>query len=83
VELMDAISGDQCNPRPVGGTPLSPDLVRASPAVFDHIHMRKLESLPYNKTAFPTPGWRNWQTQRTQNPPTFGSWGFDSPSRHQ
>ena len=28
------------------------------------------------------PGWRNWQTQRTQNPPTFGSWGFDSPSRH-
>jgi hypothetical protein len=19
----------------------------------------------------------------TQNPPTFGSWGFDSPSRHQ
>jgi hypothetical protein len=29
-----------------------------------------------------TPGWRNWQTQRTQNPPTFGSWGFDSPSRH-
>jgi hypothetical protein len=21
-------------------------------------------------------------TQRTQNPPTFGSWGFDSPSRH-
>src|SRR5882672_3497812 len=28
-------------------------------------------------------GWRNWQTQRTQNPPTFGSWGFDSPSRHQ
>src|SRR5882724_6233759 len=28
------------------------------------------------------PGWRNWQTQRTQNPPTFGSWGFDPPSRH-
>ena len=21
-------------------------------------------------------------TQRTQNPPTFGSWGFNSPSRH-
>jgi hypothetical protein len=20
---------------------------------------------------------------RSQNPPTFGSWGFDSPSRHQ
>ena len=31
----------------------------------------------------PAPGWRNWQTQRTQNPPTFGSWGFDPPSRHQ
>src|SRR3954454_23178564 len=32
---------------------------------------------------FPKPGWRNWQTQRTQNPPGFGPWGFDSPSRHQ
>jgi hypothetical protein len=31
----------------------------------------------------PAPGWRNWQTQRTQNPPGFGPWGFDSPSRHQ
>src|SRR5205807_6997228 len=30
-----------------------------------------------------TPGWRNWQTQRTQNPPDFGPWGFDPPSRHQ
>ena len=29
------------------------------------------------------PGWRNWQTQRTQNPPDFGPWGFDPPSRHQ
>ena len=29
------------------------------------------------------PGWRNWQTQRTQNPPIARSWGFDSPSRHQ
>src|SRR5580698_5661587 len=29
------------------------------------------------------PGWRNWQTQRTQNPPGFGPWGFKSPSRHQ
>ena len=28
------------------------------------------------------PGWRNWQTQRTQNPPGFGPWGFDPPSRH-
>ena len=33
--------------------------------------------------AFLRPGWRNWQTQRTQNPPGFGPWGFDSPSRHQ
>ena len=31
----------------------------------------------------PQPGWRNWQTQRTQNPPGFGPWGFDPPSRHQ
>src|SRR5437660_2209177 len=30
-----------------------------------------------------SPGWRNWQTQRTQNPPGFGPWGFNSPSRHQ
>jgi hypothetical protein len=29
-----------------------------------------------------TPGWRNWQTQRTQNPPIARSWGFDPPSRH-
>ncbi len=35
------------------------------------------------REAFLQPGWRNWQTQRTQNPPTFGSWGFDPPSRHQ
>ena len=26
--------------------------------------------------------WLYGDTQRTQNPPTFGSWGFDSPSRH-
>ncbi len=30
----------------------------------------------------PRPGWWNWQTQRTQNPPTARSWGFDPPSRH-
>ncbi len=30
----------------------------------------------------PEPGWRNWQTQRTQNPPRATSWGFDPPSRH-
>jgi hypothetical protein len=28
------------------------------------------------------PGWRNWQTQRTQNPSEAIPWGFDSPSRH-
>lgn len=37
----------------------------------------------YSQVPTPWPGWRNWQTQRTQNPPTFGSWGFDPPSRHQ
>jgi hypothetical protein len=35
-----------------------------------------------SRSLFVKPGWRNWQTQRTQNPPTFGSWGFNSPSRH-
>src|ERR1700691_898585 len=33
--------------------------------------------------AVSAPGWRNWQTQRTQNPPRATSWGFDPPSRHQ
>jgi hypothetical protein len=28
------------------------------------------------------PGWRNWQTQETQNLPAFGPWGFDSLSGH-
>ena len=32
--------------------------------------------------AQPKPGWRNWQTQRTQNPSEAIPWGFDSPSRH-
>ena len=32
--------------------------------------------------SLPKPGWRNWQTQRTQNPPRATSWGFDPPSRH-
>src|SRR6266700_5329860 len=26
----------------------------------------------------PLPGWRNWQTQRTQNPSKATSWGFNS-----
>jgi hypothetical protein len=34
-------------------------------------------------TCSAAPGWRNWQTQRTQNPPRATSWGFDPPSRHQ
>jgi vitamin-K-epoxide reductase (warfarin-sensitive) len=43
-----------------------------------------MPELIYSLQPFPPPpGWRNWQTQRTQNPPTFGSWGFDPPSRHQ
>jgi hypothetical protein len=36
-----------------------------------------------NADSHPAPGWRNWQTQRTQNPPIARSWGFDPPSRHQ
>jgi hypothetical protein len=41
-----------------------------------------LQNQPH-PTIWPRPGWRNWQTQRTQNPPGFGPWGFDPPSRHQ
>src|ERR1700742_2260567 len=37
----------------------------------------------YPVISLPMPGWRNWQTQRTQNPPRATSWGFDPPSRHQ
>ena len=29
------------------------------------------------------PKWRNWQTQRTQNPPPSKAYGFDSRFRHQ
>ena len=29
------------------------------------------------------PGWRNWQTQKTQNLPVARPWGFDSLSGHQ
>ena len=36
-----------------------------------------------SSAAFTKPGWRNRQTQRTQNPPRATSWGFDPPSRHQ
>ena len=35
--------------------------------------------LLYQCSSNPKPGWRNWQTQRTQNPPGFGSWGFRLP----
>ena len=27
----------------------------------------------------PKPGWRNWQTQRTQNPPVLGTLGVQLP----
>src|SRR5436190_23921897 len=27
----------------------------------------------------PTPGWRNWQTQRTQNPPVLSTLGVQLP----
>src|SRR4051812_42617500 len=43
---------------------------------FAHFDKRKLFRVA------PSPGWRNWQTQRTQNPPGFGPWGFDPPFRH-
>ena len=55
-------------------------------------HCRRAEAQSINKNVLTCvcffhlprePGWRNWQTQRTQNPPGFGPWGFDSPSRHQ
>jgi hypothetical protein len=38
---------------------------------------------PSHRESPSKPGWRNWQTQRTQNPPRATSWGFDPPSRHQ
>ena len=28
------------------------------------------------------PGWRNWQTRRTQNPVLSREWEFDPPSGH-
>jgi hypothetical protein len=31
---------------------------------------------------FPAPGWRNWQTRRSQKPLGASPWGFDPPSRH-
>ena len=30
-------------------------------------------------TFLPEPGWRNWQTQRTQNPPVLGTLGVQLP----
>ena len=30
------------------------------------IDIQNSQLLPYNRKTFPTPGWRNWQTQRTQ-----------------
>jgi hypothetical protein len=29
------------------------------------------------------PEWRNWQTQKTQNLPPSGAWGFESLLGHQ
>lgn len=31
------------------------------------------------ESAYPAPGWRNWQTQRTQNPPTLAVMGVRPP----
>src|ERR1700733_2899827 len=45
---------------------------------------KKIKAMRYfGSGPLPRPGWRNWQTQRTQNPPIARSWGFDPPSRHQ
>src|SRR5271155_2009809 len=43
----------------------------------------RLAKIILAENELPQPGWRNWQTHRTQNPPGFGPWGFDPPSRHQ
>jgi hypothetical protein len=36
-----------------------------------------------HRDAHEKPGWRNWQTQKTQNLPVARPWGFDSLSGHQ
>ena len=50
---------------------------RASPIAKQAIHAHIFAKIKSE------PGWWNWQTQRTQNPPRATSWGFDPPSRHQ
>lgn len=35
------------------------------------------------KVGLAGPGWRNWQTRRSQTPLPARAWGFDSPFRHQ
>ena len=36
----------------------------------------------YHVTMAHVPGWRNWQTRRTQNPVLAREWEFDPPSGH-
>src|SRR5215472_3780615 len=36
-------------------------------------------SLTVSMSYCPAPGWRNWQTQRTQNPPRFTPRGGSTP----
>src|SRR5215475_6629930 len=38
-----------------------------------------LISLTVSMSYCPAPGWRNWQTQRTQNPPRFTPRGGSTP----
>ena len=35
--------------------------------------------LGFSSTGYPEPGWRNWQTQRTQNPPVLSTLGVRLP----
>ena len=42
-----------------------------------------LEEAYTNQMNRGVPGWRNWQTRRTQNPVLAREWEFDPPSGHQ
>ena len=42
-----------------------------------------LETLRRECRCCGVPGWRNWQTRRTQNPVLAREWEFDPPSGHQ
>src|SRR4029078_6508149 len=47
--------------------------------------LRRLTLIPLHVRSgapFAMPGWRNWQTRRTQNPVLAREWEFDPPSGH-